>query len=56
VLDFMVADAIRDGALVEVLADHASVGPGIHALATANRARTVNVRTLLRFLAECFRR
>jgi LysR family transcriptional regulator for bpeEF and oprC len=56
VLDFMVADALRDGALVEVLGDHASEGPGIHALATANRARTVNVRTFLAFLAECFRR
>jgi DNA-binding transcriptional LysR family regulator len=56
VLDFMVADAVRDGALVEVLADHASEGPGIHALATANRARTVNVRVFLQFLAECFRR
>lgn len=56
VVDFMVQDAIRDGALVEVLPAHATEGPSIHALATASRARSVNVRAFLDFLIEAFRK
>ena len=55
VLDFMVADAVRDGALVEVLASHAAAGPEIHALATASRARSANVRAFVGYLVEAFR-
>lgn len=44
VLDFMRDD--RPG-LVEVLADHAAPGPEIHAVATASRMRSANVRALL---------
>lgn len=54
VLDFMVDGAIRDGSLSEVLADVAAPGPSIYALATANRARSTNVRTFIRFLVETF--
>lgn len=56
VLDFMVQDAVKSGALVEVLAAHATEGPSIHALATASRARSVNVRAFIDFLIEAFRR
>jgi DNA-binding transcriptional LysR family regulator len=56
VLDFMVEAPLRTGALVEVLAAHATEGPGIHALATSSRARSIQVRTFMQFLAECFRR
>jgi DNA-binding transcriptional LysR family regulator len=52
VLDFMVERAIRDGVLVEVLAGAAAPGPSIHALATASRARSANVRSLMRFVVD----
>ncbi|MCW5804010.1 MAG: substrate binding domain-containing protein, partial [Deltaproteobacteria bacterium] len=52
VLDFMVGGALRDGALVEVLADFAAAGPAIHAVATPARVRSANVRAFLRFLGE----
>jgi DNA-binding transcriptional LysR family regulator len=55
VLDFMVHELVRDGALVEVLAAHAAAGPRIHALATASRARSANVRAFLQFLVHAFR-
>jgi LysR family transcriptional regulator for bpeEF and oprC len=55
VLDFMVGDALRDGTLVEVLAAHATEGPAIHVLTTAGRARSVNVRAFMRFLADALR-
>lgn len=55
VLDFMVQDAVREGALVEVLAVHATEGPSIHALATSSRARSANVRMFIDFLIEAFR-
>jgi LysR family transcriptional regulator for bpeEF and oprC len=54
VLDFMVDEPLRDGALVEVLASHAAAGPSIHAVTTASRARSANVRAVMRFLAEAF--
>ena len=55
VLDFMVERSIRDGVLVEVLADAAAPGPRIHALATSNRARSANVRSFIGFLTDAFR-
>jgi DNA-binding transcriptional LysR family regulator len=55
VLDFMVADALRDGRLVEVLASFAADGPRIHALATSGRASSANVRAFMRFLVDAFR-
>lgn len=54
VLDFMVDTAIRSGSLVEVLEPAAAPGPNIHALATAARARSANVRAFMRFLVEAF--
>lgn len=54
-LDFMVEGAVRDGALVEVLADFAAPGPNIHALATSNRSRSANVRAFMQFLVDAFR-
>jgi DNA-binding transcriptional LysR family regulator len=56
VLDFMVAQPLRDGALVELLPAFAARGPAIHALSTASRARSANVRAFLRFLVEAFSR
>jgi LysR family transcriptional regulator, regulator for bpeEF and oprC len=55
VLDFMVHDALRDGALVEVLAAFAAEGPSIHAVATSGRAGSTNVRAFMRFLPDLFR-
>jgi DNA-binding transcriptional LysR family regulator len=55
VLDFMVERAVHDGVLVEVLEGAAAEGPGIHAIATPGRARSVNVRTFTSFLVEAFR-
>lgn len=54
VLDFMVHDRLRDGALVEVLAGFAAAGPNIYAVTTASRARSANVRAVMRFLGEAF--
>ena len=55
VLDFMVQDAVGEGALVEVLATHTTSGPSIHALATSSRARSANVRAFIQFLVDAFR-
>ncbi|MFN0249645.1 MAG: LysR family transcriptional regulator [Kofleriaceae bacterium] len=55
VLDFMVERSMRDGLLVEVLADAAAPGPKIHALSTPGRVRTAAVRTFIRFLVDRFR-
>jgi len=55
VLDFMVEDVLRGGALVEVLAGFAAEGPSIHALATSSRVRSANVRAFMQFLVESFR-
>jgi LysR family transcriptional regulator, regulator for bpeEF and oprC len=55
VLDFMVHDALRDGALVEVLSAFAAEGPSIHAVATSGRASSTNVRAFMRFLVDVFR-
>jgi DNA-binding transcriptional LysR family regulator len=47
VFDFMLDPLEHRGRLVEILADHASVGPPIHAVTTASKLRTANVRALL---------
>ncbi|MEZ4454410.1 MAG: LysR substrate-binding domain-containing protein [Nannocystaceae bacterium] len=47
VLDFMAADAIARGDLLEVLGDHALPGPPIHALCLAERQNTPRVRAVL---------
>lgn len=52
VLDFMIGAAVRDGDLVEVLADHAVEGPPIHALCAPRRQRTPRVRAVLDVLEE----
>ena len=54
VLDFMVAPALRDGRLVEVLAEAAAPGPRIQAVTTPGRARSTNVRAVLPILVEAF--
>jgi DNA-binding transcriptional LysR family regulator len=54
VLDFMVADALRERRLVEVLAAHAAEGPPIHALTLAGRAASVNARAVVEVLAQSF--
>lgn len=55
VLDFMVERHLRDGALVELLADVAAPGPTIHAVATSGRARSANVKAFMQFLADALR-
>jgi LysR family transcriptional regulator, regulator for bpeEF and oprC len=54
VLDFMVADRVREGALVEVLTEHAAEGPPIHALCLPGRAKSPNVRVVFDLLGEVF--
>jgi LysR family transcriptional regulator for bpeEF and oprC len=54
VLDLMVEEHLREGRLVEVLAQHAAPGPEIHALYARDRARSANVRVTVSFLAEIF--
>ncbi|MGN6108158.1 MAG: LysR substrate-binding domain-containing protein [Kofleriaceae bacterium] len=50
--DFLVADALATGALVEVLADHPSITRPIHALYPNSRHLVPKVRVFLDFLAE----
>jgi DNA-binding transcriptional LysR family regulator len=54
-LDFMVADDLRDGRLVEVLAELGSEGPPIHAV-TAPGRRSANVRAIVDFASVAFSR
>ena len=54
VLDFMVRDPIRDGRLVEVLAPFSAAGPPIHAVTSAERSRSANVRAILALATEMF--
>ncbi|MCL4225842.1 MAG: LysR family transcriptional regulator [Myxococcales bacterium] len=54
VLDFMVAAALRDGQLVELLPRHACAGPPIHAVATPERARAASVRAVIDYAAALF--
>jgi DNA-binding transcriptional LysR family regulator len=52
VLDFMLDERVRDGRLVEVLADHSAEGPPVHALCVPGRQSVPRVRALLQLLAE----
>ena len=52
VFDFMVADALADGRLVEVLGDHAAPGPDVHALTVAGQRKTPRVRVFLDYLSS----
>lgn len=54
VLDFMVAEPIREGRLVPVLDGFTAPGPPVHAVSTPERARTPNVRAAIAFLADRF--
>lgn len=54
VIDFMVAETLRDGRLVEVLAEHATEGPSIHALTSPGRRTSRRVRAFVDFAAEVF--
>jgi DNA-binding transcriptional LysR family regulator len=54
VFDFMVAEHLREGRLVEVCAPYAAPGPPIHALFPRERGRSPNVKALVTFLAERF--
>ncbi|MBM4361885.1 MAG: LysR family transcriptional regulator [Deltaproteobacteria bacterium] len=53
-LDFMVEEPVREGRLVEVLGSFSAPGPRIHALTTAGRASSPNVRAFMRFLVDAF--
>jgi DNA-binding transcriptional LysR family regulator len=54
-LDFMVEAPLREGKLVEVLSGFSAPGPRIHALTTAGRAGSPNMRAFLRFAIDAFR-
>jgi len=54
VLDFMVDDALADGRLVEVLREHATAGPAIHAVTPSRRKSVPRVRAFLEFASELF--
>lgn len=52
VLDFMVERELREGTLVELLGGFSAKGPDVHALTTAARSSSANVRAFVRFLVE----
>jgi DNA-binding transcriptional LysR family regulator len=52
VLDFMVADALRDGRLLALLAEHATEGPSLYALTSRGRRASRRVRAFLDFAVE----
>ncbi|MBS1152253.1 MAG: yafC4 [Myxococcaceae bacterium] len=56
VLDFMLADPLSKGQLVEVLGTWAAPGPPIHALTTRERSRAPAVVALVKHLVDTFRR
>ena len=53
--DFMVAEQLERGLLIEVLAPWAAAGPPIHAVATPERAKAPAVRALLQHVSETLR-
>ena len=55
-LDFMVADAVRDGRLVEILEPFACEGPPIHAVTAPERSKSPNVRAVVEHAAATFGR
>lgn len=54
VFDFMVAEPVRRGELVEVLADRSLPGPPISALCLAGRQRVPKIRAFIDFAVEVF--
>lgn len=54
--DFMVAEHLRAGRLVEVLVPYAAEGPPIRALCLPRRQSTPRVRVFLDFLQQMLRR
>ncbi|MCA9696758.1 MAG: LysR family transcriptional regulator [Myxococcales bacterium] len=54
VLAYMAEPALREGRLVEVLADHGCAALPIHALCKPGQQNVVKVRALLDFLVEAF--
>jgi LysR family transcriptional regulator, regulator for bpeEF and oprC len=52
VFSYMVSDELERGELVELLGDHACVGPPIHALCKPGQQGVAKVRALLDFLIE----
>lgn len=54
VFDFMVADELRRGALVEVLPDRRAAGPPMHALCLPGRRRVPKIGAFLDFAVEVF--
>jgi DNA-binding transcriptional LysR family regulator len=51
-LDFLVESQLREGRLVEVLPEHATAGPPIHAVSLPGRDKTPKVRVFLDFLQD----
>jgi DNA-binding transcriptional LysR family regulator len=51
-LDFMIEGQLREGRLVEVLAEHACAGPPIHALCLPGHEKTPKVRVFFDFLDD----
>jgi LysR family transcriptional regulator, regulator for bpeEF and oprC len=54
VLDLMLGEMVRDGRLLEILAEHACEGPLIHAVTTPERQRSANVRAFLDHAVAAF--
>lgn len=51
-LDFMVVDHVRDGRLVEILAEHSTTGPPVTGLCLPAQRKSPRVRAFLDFLAQ----
>lgn len=56
VFDFMAAEPLREGRLVEVLRERAAPGPPVHALVLRGQQGTPKVRAFLDFVSEALRR
>jgi DNA-binding transcriptional LysR family regulator len=54
VFDFMAQEPLRDGRLIEVLAELACEGPPIHAVCAPGRRASPNVRAAFHALADAF--
>lgn len=52
VLDFMVADHVRSGALVEVLLEYQAPGPPLHVLTLAGRRASPRIRAVVDWLVQ----
>lgn len=55
VFDFMVAEPLRRGELVEVLRHQSAAGPGVHALCLPGRQGVPKIRAFLDFVGEVLR-